>query len=79
MHTEYCAKCGKMYGSVSYESVCWECLEKSEPKYPLCKRAGFNVIEGKYLQDYIRAADVEKMLESAPVVYGHKNQYDIND
>lgn len=50
------------------------------------RRAGLEILVGnkKYpeapgYEQYVRAADVEKMLESAPVVYGHKNQYDIND
>lgn len=47
----------------------------SETKYPLCARAGIAIIKqhGFYSPDkpfeFIEAADVEKLLEGAPVVY----------
>lgn len=53
-----------------------------QDKYKLCKRAGLEIQEHRVIvgfsrgeygleeADFVRAADVEKMLEGAPVVYG---------
>jgi hypothetical protein len=46
-------------------------------EFPLCARAGLSVINPAHqhpnfniAQDFVRAADVEKLLAAAPVVYG---------
>lgn len=62
----------------------------SETKYPLCARAGLKIVEftslwahsqGELVPNsesaFVSAAVVEKLLAGAPVVYGHKNKYDI--
>lgn len=39
-------------------------------KFPLCERAGLEIVYTPERGKGIRAIDVEKLLESAPVVYG---------